>query len=251
MQCSCLAILLLAVLSTSLQAQDGVTPAGVKYTILKPGTGPNPKMGQEVLLHIEALDNEGKVVFSTRDLNVQYHALLGKETDAESKAHDEAMLNIKQGSIYREEFPKSLLPADNPAKKKPGDYLITKIELLEVLDARPSGTDLIVETAEKSGIDAAQAQFKSLQQSNPKGYTLYEWDLNAAGYKAMEENKLDIAVAVFTMNTVLNPGSWNAYDSLGDAFLAKDDKANAKISFQKAVELNPKFEASQEKLSKL
>ncbi len=235
----------------SLTAQTGTTTAGVKYTILKEGTGPTPKMGQEILLEIEAYDKDGKVAFSTRELGLKYHAVLGSETDAESKAHEEALLNIKKGSIYREEFPKTLLADGNPAKKEPGDYIITKIELVDVMDTRPSCTDHLLEIAEKGGVAAAETEFKALQKSNKTGCVFNEWDMNRAGYKALEAKKTDLAVALFKMNTELFPKSANTYDSLGDGLAAKGDKVNAKASYQKAVQLNPKFAASKEKLDKL
>jgi tetratricopeptide (TPR) repeat protein len=235
----------------SLTAQTGTTASGVKYTILKEGTGPTPKMGQEITLEIEAYNSEGKVVFSTRELKVPYHEVLGQETDAESKAHDEVLLNIKKGSIYREEFPKSLLPKDNPATREPGDYAVTQIELVEVMEARPSCTNHLLEIAEKSGVAAAETEFKALQKSNKTGCVFNEWDMNRAGYKALEAKKTDLAVALFTMNTQLFPKSANTYDSLADALAAKGDKVNAKANYQKAAQMDPMFKASLDKMNKL
>jgi len=235
----------------TLSAQSGATAAGVKYTILQPGTGPSPKAGQDILMHIEAYDGTGKVAFSTRDMGCAMHIQLGKEADPISKAREELMMQMKKGSKYREELPKSLYPVGHPARQQAGDYEVTIIELTDVMDAKPSGTDLIVETAEKSGIAAAEAQHKALQKNNPQGHTFFEWDMNTAAYKALEAQKVDLAIALFTMNTVMYPNSANTYDSLGDGYAAKGDKENAKASYQKAVQLNPKFTFSKEKMDKL
>ncbi|MDX1908267.1 MAG: hypothetical protein SF053_14620 [Bacteroidia bacterium] len=235
----------------TLSAQSGVSRSGVKYTILQAGTGPAPATGQEVLLHVEVTDNAGKVIFSSREMGCYVHETVGTAADPIDKAREELLMQMKQGSKYREEAPKSLLPADHPARKEAGDYLVAVIELAEVMEATPSGTHLIVETAEKSGVPAAEAQFKALQQHNPKGYTFFEWDMNMAGYKALEAKQYDQAVAFFTMNTTLHPASANAYDSLGDGYAAKGDKEKAKASYQKAFQLNPAFTFSKEKMDKL
>ena len=100
-------------------------------------------------------------------------------------------------------------------------------------------------------MEAAIAELKDMQQNNFKDYTYYEWDMNAAGYKALEENNAFMAMHIFKLNTFLYPNSWNAFDSLGDAYLALKDTAKAKASFQKALELNPKYLSSKQKLEKM
>jgi hypothetical protein len=234
----------------TLNAQSGTTAEGLKYTIIQPGTGPSPKIGQEVIVQVEALDSTGKVEFSSRDLGYTMHFLLGKETDRISKARELLLTQMKKGSKYREELPFSLLPAEYPESKKQG-YLVSIVELVDVMDAKPAACDLFVETAEKSGIPAAESEFKALQTNNPKGYSFFEWDINMAGYKALEAQKIDLAIALFTLNANLYPNSANVYDSLGDGYAAKGDKEKAKANYQKAFQMNPKFTASKEKMEKL
>lgn len=234
----------------TLNAQSGVTAEGVKYTIVQAGSGPSPKIGQEVIIQVEALDSTGKVEFSSRDLGYNIHFQLGKDLDPVSKARDALMTQMKKGSIYREELPYSLLPAEAPESKKQG-YLVSIVEITDVMDAKPAACDLFVETAEKSGIAAAEAEFKALQKNNPKGYTFFEWDINRAGYLALQAKKVDLAIALFTLNTTLYPNSANPYDSLADGYAAKGDKEKAKANYQKAFQMNPKFTASKEKMEKL
>ena len=119
------------------------------------------------------------------------------------------------------------------------------------MDAKPAACDLFVETAEKSGIAAAEAEVKALQKNNPKGYSFFEWDINAAGYKAMQAQKVDVAIALFILNAAMFPNSANVYDSLADGYAAKGDKEKAKANYQKAFQMNPKFTASKEKMAKL
>lgn len=234
----------------TLTAQTGVTADGLKYTVLQPGTGLSPKVGQEVLIHVESLDSTGKVEFSSREMGYTIHFQLGKETDPVSKSRDALMTQMKKGSKYREELPFSLLPAEDPASKKPG-YIVTNIEIVDVMDAKPAAADLFVATAEKSGIAAAETEFKALRQNNPRGYTFFEWDLNTAGYKSLQAKKFDLAIALFTLNTTLYPNSANTYDSLGDGYAEKGDKENARANYEKAFEMNPRFTFSKEKIDKL
>lgn len=251
MRATCFFVCAITLMSAlTLTAQSGVTANGVKYTIIQAGNGPVPKAGQEVLIHAEALDSTGKVDFSTRDMGYIIHFQLGKDTDPISKARETLMMQMKKGSKYREEVPKSLIPGENPISKEAG-YLVSIVELVDVLDAHPAAIDLFVETAEKSGIPAAEAQFKALQQNNPKGYTFFEWDINTAGYKALQAKKIDLAIAIFTLNTTLFPKSANTYDSLGDGYAEKGDKENAKAQYLKAFQMNAKFTFSKEKMDKL
>ena len=64
---------------------------------------------------------------------------------------------------------------------------------------------------------------------NEQGYTALQWFNNPAA-----------AVALFRRNVELYPESANVYDSLGDALLARGDKAGARMQFAKAVELAEK-----------
>jgi len=52
-------------------------------------------------------------------------------------------------------------------------------------------------------------------------------------------------------NVELHPDSWNAYDSLGEAYLKDGNKELATKNYQKSVELNPKNENGVEALKKL
>ena len=45
---------------------------------------------------------------------------------------------------------------------------------------------------------------------------------------------------MFSLNVDLFPGSWNAYDSLGEAYLKADKKDLAIENYKKSLELNPK-----------
>jgi tetratricopeptide (TPR) repeat protein len=235
-----------------LSAQDAASSSDLKIATLKAGSGANPTDGQEFYINVVVSTPDGNTVFSSKDMNVPIHGTVGEDSDPESKAMYEAMKQKMQtGGSYRVEVPKDILRDKSAAEEAGADHLVYEIEVIQVSDAQPSGTEMIKEVVSTKGVSVAQAKFDALQASNPGGLVFAEWDMNAAGYEMLEKNKADEAIALFKMNVQLNPNSWNAFDSLGDAYLAKGEKEKAKESFQNALKLNPDYTASQEKLDKL
>ena len=74
--------------------------------------------------------------------------------------------------------------------------------------------------------------------------------INGMGYQLMQMDKHVLAKQFFQMNIEYYPKSFNVYDSLGDYYLAVEDKEKAKENFKKALALqeNP---ASRKKLEEL
>lgn len=73
--------------------------------------------------------------------------------------------------------------------------------------------------------------------------------LNRIGYMLLEKQQAQWALEIFKINAELFKKDSNSWDSLGDAYLANNQKDKAKYSFQKAIELGSKD--SKEKLFKL
>ncbi|MCE6988055.1 alpha/beta hydrolase [Dyadobacter sp. CY323] len=75
--------------------------------------------------------------------------------------------------------------------------------------------------------------------SKQMGYQILppEEMVNSMGYEAMQQKHLITAGSFFKMNTINYPKSWNVFDSYGDYFLAKNDKANAIAQFEKSLSL--------------
>lgn len=66
-----------------------------------------------------------------------------------------------------------------------------------------------------------------------------EAELNAYGYQLIAEGNTEKSIEVLALNTQRFPKSANAWDSLGEAYALKGDKANAIKSFKKSLALNP------------
>ncbi|WP_422860338.1 amidohydrolase family protein [Flagellimonas sp. S174] len=75
---------------------------------------------------------------------------------------------------------------------------------------------------------------------NSKAYNdKVESQLNTTGYYYLQTGKIEKALEVFKYIVELYPESWNAYDSLGEAYLANNQKKVAIENYQKSVRLNP------------
>ena len=55
----------------------------------------------------------------------------------------------------------------------------------------------------------------------------------------MSKGKDKEAKAIFRLNTIVFPDSWNVYDSYGEVLLKMGDKAAAIKAYQQSVKLNP------------
>ncbi len=63
--------------------------------------------------------------------------------------------------------------------------------------------------------------------------------LSSKGYDLMQSGKLDEALTVFELNTVLNPESANAWDSLGECCMNMKNYDEAVKHYKKSLELDP------------
>jgi tetratricopeptide (TPR) repeat protein len=74
--------------------------------------------------------------------------------------------------------------------------------------------------------------------------------VNEEAYNMMYNNDLDRAFRLFDLNISNYPSSHNAYDSMGDYYIAKNDKEKAIIFFTKSLELK-EVPATRKKLRNL
>ena len=67
----------------------------------------------------------------------------------------------------------------------------------------------------------------------------------------MSAKKLQDAIQLFQLNVQLHPQSWNAYDSLGEAYMNDGKKQLAIENYKKSLELNPQNTNGKDMLKKL
>ena len=93
--------------------------------------------------------------------------------------------------------------------------------------------------------------YRELWKKDPKDPYVAETELNSVGYSILEEGSAAGAVALFKLVVELYPGSWNAYDSLAEAYAKRGDKELAIKNYEKSLGLNPKNAAGAKKLEEL
>ena len=89
------------------------------------------------------------------------------------------------------------------------------------------------------GVEALQEHFKKLSKKFGYEIPVAESAYNRLGYKLMNEENLKEAIEIFKLNVKLYPGSWNVYDSLGEAYMKSGHKELAIKNYKKSLELNP------------
>lgn len=89
------------------------------------------------------------------------------------------------------------------------------------------------------GADKAAKVFRDAMRRDPKAIPVPQGVINQAAYDRMQAGKTKDAVTLTKLNTEAFPESANAYDSLGDAYLADGQNELALQASQKAIELLP------------
>lgn len=88
--------------------------------------------------------------------------------------------------------------------------------------------------AEKIGSEAVRLINDPLYQ-----YYDFEEEFNTMGYRLLNSNQLESALAVFGLNAQLFPNSANCFDSLAEAYWRNGDLEKAKALYQQAIQMDP------------
>ena len=118
---------------------------------------------------------------------------------------------------------------------------ITKILYNQPYDPPKMSIVATLETTIKDkGIEAGIAQYRDMKVKNAATHDFAESELNQLGYRLMQSGKLKEAVEIFKLNVEAYPQGFNTYDSLGEAYMALNERELAITNFKKSLELNPK-----------
>jgi imidazolonepropionase-like amidohydrolase len=78
-----------------------------------------------------------------------------------------------------------------------------------------------------------------------------EGAINRAGYRLLRAGAIDEAIEVFSLNTGAFPESANAWDSLGEAHMERENREQAIESYRRSLELDPENDNARERLEAL
>jgi glyoxylase-like metal-dependent hydrolase (beta-lactamase superfamily II) len=112
-------------------------------------------------------------------------------------------------------------------------------EQYEYTKGKESFLPVLEKLLNESGIEAAQQAYDDFKTKDAGKYYLLEGETNGLGYELLGEGNNAEAIAVFKMIVDCYPKSWNAWDSLGEAYMTNGETDLAIESYSKSLELNP------------
>ncbi len=130
------------------------------------------------------------------------------------------------------------------------------LEVIKKYDPRGSPSEMVRAAILHHDLAAAKKAVLA-QKGNPLyRYTTVERQVNSLGYELLGKKSFDEAIEVFKLNIETYPDSWNAYDSLAEAYatrhdVAKDDLRLAGQNYQKSLQLNPQNSRARGALERL
>ena len=125
------------------------------------------------------------------------------------------------------------------------------VAMLQNVEALASLREMLLNTTREKGADAAVAQYRELRAAHTDAYDSSEDELNGLGYQLIRMKRLPDAIKIFKLNVEAYPQSYNAYDSLGEAYMDNGDRQLAIQNYEKSLQLNPKNENAVRMLKKL
>ncbi|CAN5795310.1 hypothetical protein BH24GEM1_BH24GEM1_03360 [soil metagenome] len=103
-----------------------------------------------------------------------------------------------------------------------------------------------------AGDSAGALKLHLAYKADPRhAYADTELELNALGYELLRQGRHGHAIVVLQLNTADHPGSSNAFDSLGEAYLESGRREEAIRSYERALALDPANENAVRMLEKL
>ena len=135
-----------------------------------------------------------------------------------------------------------------PHPELPRDIVSWYVKTLVETPADPSAHVAIKKTPawefwslveEPDGVPKAVQMVHEARKRDPKAFLFPEGPLNLLGYERLQAKQTNDAVELFKLNVEAYPNSSNAYDSLGDGYVADGQKEKAIQASQKALELLP------------
>jgi hypothetical protein len=109
----------------------------------------------------------------------------------------------------------------------------------EALSNRKSPADVLLRTIQEKDMAAAVRQFLELKTTQSDVYDFSEAPINLLGYRLLALKKFKAAIEILKLNAEAYPDSFNAYDSLAEAYMDDGDKELAIANYQKSLQLNP------------
>ena len=117
-----------------------------------------------------------------------------------------------------------------------GIHLLDNSSYLEEIKPRLAAE--LKKAIDQNGPEAAMARYKELEGQSDT-YDFDESAVNSLGYSYMGVNNTDAALAVFEVNMIAHPESFNVYDSYAEALMEDGQNEEAIKYYKKSIDMNP------------
>jgi hypothetical protein len=101
------------------------------------------------------------------------------------------------------------------------------------------------------GAESVAVECEAMRSAAPGSFYFDEAEINDAGYRLLADSLVEGAIEVFRASAREFPLSFNAFDSLAEAYLVHGDRELAIANYRKSVELNPRSGGGHRKLKEL
>ena len=115
----------------------------------------------------------------------------------------------------------------------------------------PIDEDRFLKLIDDGKVDEAITVYEKDHKAFPDWIIFSENKLNDKGYHQLYMGDPALAIKIFQLNARVFPNSFNAFDSLGEAFAKSGNNKDAIASYKRSLELNPKNTNASEVLKKL
>ena len=113
-----------------------------------------------------------------------------------------------------------------------------------------SAAALAAATFHDTTATAAIEQVRAQRKGHPDRVYVDQAEFNWLGYRLLDQHRVHHAIQVFRWNVDLHPEAWNAYDSLGEAYMRAGEREKAIQNYEKSLDLNPDNDNARQMLEK-
>ncbi|MEM1052826.1 MAG: serine hydrolase [Pseudomonadota bacterium] len=106
-------------------------------------------------------------------------------------------------------------------------------------------------TANSANSGAIRRWFEEELSREIPRFSFDEGGMNNLGYALLAQSRIEEAVLVLSLNTIVHPQSANTFDSLGEAYLLSGDTARALSNYSRSLELDPSNTNAERKIEEL
>jgi dienelactone hydrolase len=211
-------------------------------------TAPDVNMDQSFLAKMKYADLYKLTMYPYAHAN--FSVMSGQRLLADSgyRAYDKDELSVANGWVetYVRRFLDAYLKGDTvsrafldtPVAKTGAPRHLMSVDVKKSTAAPPTRAAFAA-ALNRAGFDKALATYQAFKDRDP-GFEIPERELNRWGYQRLAAGDIRMAVGVLKLASELHPDSWNAFDSLGEAYAANGDKALAVAAYRQSLVLNPK-----------